>query len=128
MRLDASPGTVALRGTPAAPGLAAGRLVRLVAAPRALHRAGSPAEERAILSAAIERDRAGLARLIEAAADESEAGILEFQLAMLEDASLTDPVFAAIAAGSAADDAWRRALDAQVADFAAAEDAYFRGR
>jgi phosphotransferase system enzyme I (PtsI) len=128
MRLDQTPGTVALRGTPAAPGLAAGRLVRLVAAPRTQRRAGSPAEERAMLSAALERDRAGLGRLIEAATDDGEAGILEFQLALLEDASLTDPVFAAIAAGIAADDAWRRALDAQVADFAAAEDAYFRGR
>src|SRR5260221_2773134 len=128
MRLEARSGMVTLRGTPAAPGLAAGRLIRLASAQRILRHAGSPAEERAKLEAAIAGDRAGLARLIAAAADENEAGILEFQLALLEDPSLTDPVFAAIAAGMPADAAWRTALDAQVADFTAAEDAYFRGR
>jgi phosphotransferase system enzyme I (PtsI) len=128
MRLEAAPVTLTLRGTPAAPGLAAGRLVHLAPIARRLRRAGTPAEERASFSSALEHDRGALAGMIEAAADESEAGILEFQLAMLEDSSLTDPVFAAIAAGAAAHDAWRRVLDAQVADFAAADDAYFRGR
>src|SRR5690349_13806750 len=105
MRLEAAPVTLTLRGTPAAPGLAAGRLVHLAPIARRLRRAGTPAEERASFSSALEHDRGALAGMIEAAADESEAGILEFQLAMLEDSSLTDPVFAAIAAGAAAHDA-----------------------
>src|SRR5262249_55580485 len=128
MRLETAPASVTLHGTPAAPGLAAGRLVRLAPAARRLRRGGTPAEERASFVDALEGDRATLAGLIEAAADGSEAGILEFQLAMLEDSSLTDPVFAAIAAGTAAHDAWREVLDAQVVDFAASDDPYFRGR
>lgn len=128
MRLEAAPATLTLRGTPAAPGLAAGRVVRLAPPARRLRRAGTAAEERASFIAALEHDRATLAGLIEAAADESEAGILEFQLAMLEDSSLTDPVLAAIAAGAAAHDAWRQVLDALAADFAGSDDAYFRGR
>ena len=68
MRLEAAPATVTLRGTPAAPGLAAGRLVRLAAPARRPRRPGTPAEERASFGSALEHDRATLAGLIEAAA------------------------------------------------------------
>ena len=39
--------------------------------------------------------------------------MLEFQLAMLADDTLTEPAYAAIAGGAAADIAWSRALDAE---------------
>jgi phosphotransferase system enzyme I (PtsI) len=47
---------------------------------------------------------------------------------MLEDAELAAPARAEIAAGVAADLAWRNALDAQIADYTASDDEYFRAR
>jgi phosphotransferase system enzyme I (PtsI) len=121
--------SVELRGTPASPGLAAGPLVRLRPPAERRRIAGDPAAERDSLQRAIEAAAGELGAMMEAAgADEDAAGILAFQLAFLEDATLTDPVYAAIAGGTAAEQAWREALDAQVADFAGAEDEYFRGR
>jgi phosphotransferase system enzyme I (PtsI) len=128
MGLEGRP-TVELRGTPASPGLAAGPLVRLRPAAIRRRSAGTAAEEEAALRRALEAAGGELAGMMEAAgADDDAAGILAFQLAFLEDAALTDPVFAAVAAGAAAEQAWREALDAQIADFAEAADEYFRGR
>ena len=56
------------------------------------------------------------------------ADILEFQVAMLEDDALADAAYEAISAGTAADHAWRSALDAEIAGYRAAEDEYFRAR
>lgn len=78
---------------------------------------------RAAITAAVE-DIAELA----ATATDDAADILEFQIAMLEDESLSEPAFATIAGGAAADAAWRTVLDAQIADYAASDDDYFRAR
>jgi phosphoenolpyruvate-protein phosphotransferase (PTS system enzyme I) len=116
-----------LRGHVAAPGLAAGPLTRLADAPVAARGAGPPEAERAALTQAIARAAADLAALAASQGREA-AAILEFQLALLEDANLTAAAFAEIEAGAAADRAWRHALDAQIAGFSAAEDTYFRAR
>lgn len=123
-----SDGEVVLPGIAAAAGLAVGRLLRPRsgggAAPR---RAGSAAEERAGLEAALRRAGEELQALV-ARSDTLAGEILGFQIALLEDEELVGPVLEAVAAGAAADAAWREALDREVADYAAAEDDYFRAR
>jgi phosphoenolpyruvate-protein phosphotransferase (PTS system enzyme I) len=116
-----------LRGHAAAPGLAAGPLIRLRDKPTAARSASSPETERAALLRAMEQAASDLARLLDAQTSEA-AAILEFQLALLEDADLTSAAFAEIDAGAPADHAWRHALDAQIAGYASAEDSYFRAR
>src|SRR5258708_6192286 len=116
-----------LRGHVAARGRAAGPLAHLPDAPVTRRGAGPPLGERTALAEAIARSAADLGAL--AASQTSEAAaILEFQLALLEDPDLTAAALVEIDAGAPADDAWRRALDAQIADYAAAEDGYFRAR
>ena len=116
-----------LIGQPAAPGVALGPLVRLGAAFAPARAAGSVEQERAALTAAIEAAVADLAELAEQAGGDA-AEILEFQIAMLEDEALRDPALSAIAAGAAADAAWVGTLAFQVAEYEAAEDAYFQAR
>jgi phosphotransferase system enzyme I (PtsI) len=116
-----------LRGQVAAPGLAAGPLARLPDARVTTRSGGPPIAERTALAEAIARSATDLKAL--AASQTSEAAaILEFQLALLEDPDLAAAALAEIDAGAPADGAWRRALDAQIADYAAAEDGYFRAR
>ncbi len=119
--------TIKLLGRPAAPGLAAGRLARMANAVGQVRTVGSPESERTALQRAIARAGAELEAL--AASQTREAAeILEFQLALLQDEDLCGPAFAEIDRGSPAASSWERALDAQIADYAAAEDDYFRGR
>ena len=56
------------------------------------------------------------------------ATILEFQQALLEDEELIEPVFAAVRAGQPADQAWGAALDREIAEYRAADDATFEAR
>jgi phosphotransferase system enzyme I (PtsI) len=116
-----------LTGQPAAPGIAVGPLIRLGDAPRGARSAGTPDQERAALGAAIEAAVADLAALAEQAGGDA-ADILEFQIAMLEDDALRDPALSAIAAGTAAEQAWAETLAVQVAEYEDADDAYFRAR
>jgi phosphoenolpyruvate-protein phosphotransferase (PTS system enzyme I) len=114
-------------GKVAAPGLASGH-IRLHARPVAAARpAGSPEEEEARLAAALGGAAARLAELGAEAKEEARA-ILEFQIALIEDGELTDPVRQAILDGSSAAAAWCRVLDGQVAEYDASEDDYFRAR
>jgi len=61
-------------------------------------------------------------------ADDEAAAILEFQLALLDDDTLLDPAFAAIASGAAADVAWADALETNIAACRSAPDEYMRAR
>jgi len=56
------------------------------------------------------------------------ADILEFQVALLEDDALAEAAYNAIAGVLRPDQAWRSALDAEIAGYRAAEDEYFRAR
>jgi phosphotransferase system enzyme I (PtsI) len=115
-------------GTPASGGLAAGPAHLLAGrGPAAARRAGPPEAERAALAAALRRAGEGI-RALRAAEGGAAADILEFQQVLLEDDELTAPVFAAIAGGAAADAAWARALDGEIAHYAAAGDAYMAAR
>lgn len=125
--MSGASGRLALKGKAASQGFAEGPLVRLdrpPARPRAP--GGSAEEERAFRTA-----RAAAAKQIAALAASvagDAADILEFQLALLDDDSLVAPVFAAIATGTSADDAWNAALAEQIADYRAAPREYLQAR
>jgi phosphotransferase system enzyme I (PtsI) len=114
-------------GRGASPGIASGCLVHLRAAASARVATGDAGREAAALRKAMAAAAAELAALA-ADAGEPAAGILGFQLALLEDDALSEPAFAAIAAGAAADVGWRQALDAEIALYGEAEDENFRAR
>jgi phosphotransferase system enzyme I (PtsI) len=84
-------------------------------------------DEESALRAAIATTSTQIAALANAVGADA-AEILEFQLALLEDDSLLEPIFAAIAAGAAADAAWSQALTAQISDYRNAPDEYQRAR
>src|SRR5260370_26937816 len=67
-------------------------------------------------------------RPLEAGAADYSAGILGFQIALLEDDALSAPAFAAIEGGAPADVAWREALDNEIGGFCSAEGETFRAR
>ena len=114
-------------GKVASPGLVAGRI--RFHARRAANRiaAGSPVEEALRLERALSEAASRLGRLGKTV-DEAARDILEFQIALIEDDELVEPVRRAIAGGAAAPEAWRQSLDGQVAEYEAAPDAHFRAR
>lgn len=117
-----------LVGTPAAPGMAAGPVVR-IGGPRRRERARrAAADELSEVGIAIATAQAALAALMESADDDEAAGILAFQMALLEDEEITRPVAEGIAAGAAAHEAWVQVMNALIADYEASDDSYFRGR
>jgi phosphotransferase system enzyme I (PtsI) len=116
-----------LHGRPAAPGLAIGPLVRLLQATVDTGAHGPPQQEHARLDRAMAEAGAELEGL--ATADgELGAEILAFQVELLGDPSLIEPARAAIGQGAGAAAAWRAALEAQIQEYEAAEDDYFRAR
>jgi phosphotransferase system enzyme I (PtsI) len=114
-------------GRAASPGLAIGPVTMLTASVIRRTASDDPAQEAAALRAAIEGAAAEIAVQIKANQGEV-ADILEFQVAMLEDDALADAAYEVIAAGIAADHAWRMALDVEIEGYRAAEDEYFRAR
>ncbi|WP_445221475.1 phosphoenolpyruvate--protein phosphotransferase [Bradyrhizobium sp. Pa8] len=120
-------GEIHLTGHPASPGLAIGPVAVLTSAVASRAAKGDPAQEAAALKAAIEGAAVELAELIATIHGEA-AEILEFQVAMLGDDALAESAYEAVAAGTAADEAWRAALDAEIAGYRAADEEYFRAR
>jgi len=113
--------TLRLTGTVASRGFAEGPLVPLTVVRTRSREAGDAHTELGTLRAAIERAVAEIDTIAGSAGDEA-AAMLEFQRAMLEDDSLIEPALAAIAGGQTAETAWSTALDAQIAEYASAED------
>ncbi|HVR65108.1 MAG TPA: phosphoenolpyruvate-utilizing N-terminal domain-containing protein, partial [Verrucomicrobiae bacterium] len=115
-------------GQAAAPGLVIGPLVRL-SLQSAIDTA--PAESAEIeerkLAEAVAQAQAELHSLV-ATSEAMSAEILEFQLELLGDPSLTEPASAAIANGASAVAAWQAAMEEQAANSGSAEDEYFRAR
>jgi phosphotransferase system enzyme I (PtsI) len=124
---DASGGAI-LPGVAASPGLAVGPIALQRTARTRPRTVGQPDEEAQALRAAIAAAAAQLAALGEAAQGEMAAHILEFQLALLEDEDLIDPILEAARAGEPADAAWATALDREIADYRATDDDTFRAR
>jgi phosphotransferase system enzyme I (PtsI) len=121
-------GSAVLSGIVASPGLAVGpialqRMARIPPRP-----VGRTDEEERALRAALALAAAQLQALREAAVDQLAADFLEFQLALLEDEDLIDPILQAIRAGDPADRAWSGAMDREIADYRAADDDTLRTR
>lgn len=116
-----------LSGMAASPGLAAGPIALIDVPIGTFRSAETPLLEKSRLQSAIAQASGQLIQLMADADEEAEA-ILEFQVAMLEDDALSEPAFVQIAKGTPAFQAWTGALDEQIADYATAEDAYFRAR
>jgi len=114
-------------GTAASPGYAQGRVHRLDAKAFHYERKASPALEVEALKAAMETAAEHLANLASNTTGEA-ADMLEFQIAMLADDSLFGPALDAVANGTAADEAWSTALEAEISGYETAEDEYFRAR
>ena len=118
---------LAYRGRTASIGFAHGPFVRVDTATSDGRVAAAPTHEAAALRAALDSAGQQIAKLAEAVGGDA-AQILEFQVALLEDDELLDPIFAAIAEGAPAHTAWSSALDAQIADYHAAADEYLQAR
>ena len=117
-----------IEGRPAAPGIALGPLMRLAAAKLDIRQKRSPAEEHQALVDALAASQADLAALAGEVEDADAEAILSFQIALLEDDSLSAPGFARIAEGEVANRAWSAAIDPEIASYDEAEDPYFRAR
>jgi phosphotransferase system enzyme I (PtsI) len=116
-----------IKGRAASDGIFAGPMVYLGATSAMRRHSGSIAGERQALEAAITEAIAEITALMEKA-EGAAAGILAFQVAMLEDTTLRAPALAAISDKLAADRAWATALDAEIAGYEASSDDYFRAR
>ncbi len=121
------PPQVELMGRPASSGLAIGPLVRISGEFQPRPPSGDRAVEQAALEAAIAVSIAELNHLMARETGEA-AGVVAFQVAMLEDDALAAPVRAAIGRGASAEDAWRGALDGEIEGYLASTDEYFRAR
>jgi phosphoenolpyruvate-protein phosphotransferase (PTS system enzyme I) len=119
-----------IEGRSVAPGIALGPLVRLAPMKHDARQYRSAAEEHQALVDALAASQADLSALAREAGDadaEAEA-ILSFQIALLEDDTLTAPALARIAGGEVAYQAWSAAIDPEIASYDGANDPYFRAR
>jgi phosphotransferase system enzyme I (PtsI) len=121
---------VCLRGTPVSPGLARGPLVLLADEVGSIVRGhGDAQEESSRFRAAVAAASAELAALMERADETDAETILAFQVAMLDDAVVTEPALTVIATGAAtAEQAWRNAMELHIRQYHEAADLYFRAR
>jgi phosphotransferase system enzyme I (PtsI) len=117
-----------VEGRSAVPGIALGRLVRLVAAKPEARQPRSAAGEQQALADALEASKLDLVELADKVGDEDAEAILSFQIALLEDENLVTPAFALIADGEVGNKAWVAAIDPEIATYDQADDPYFRAR
>ncbi|HXW30230.1 MAG TPA: putative PEP-binding protein, partial [Xanthobacteraceae bacterium] len=117
-----------LSGRSASPGVAVGALVRLTETAPIAAAQHSIAEAHDALERALAAAGEALTALTAELDDADAQAILALQLALLEDATLTAPAFAAIARGEPAGAAWSAAIDPEIASYDAASDPYFRAR
>src|SRR5215468_5443812 len=117
-----------VEGRSAAPGVALGPLLRLVAAKPKTRQSRSAAGEQQSLADALQASKLDLEGLAGKLEDEEAEAILAFQIALLEDENLAAPAFALISEGEPADRAWCAAIDPEIATYDHADDPYFRAR
>jgi phosphoenolpyruvate-protein phosphotransferase (PTS system enzyme I) len=125
--MSAGSGALIFRGRTASPGFARGPLVRADRAQVGCREPGSCQEEERALRRALAATNGQISALASAIGGDA-AEILEFQLALLEDESLLEPIFAAIAGGTPADKAWSQCLAEQITDYRAGPDEYLQAR
>jgi phosphotransferase system enzyme I (PtsI) len=125
--MEAGAARLAYRGRTASIGFAHGHFVRVNTGTSGTRAAGSAREETEAFRNAVHAASRQIAELATAAGGEA-AQILEFQVALLEDEEFLDPVYALIDDGVAADVAFARIADEQIADYNSAPDEYLRAR
>src|SRR5450631_3623619 len=103
-------------GTSASPGHAQGPIAILADQILIARLAGSPEQEAQALRQAMRQAAGALKSLIKRSEPET-ADILEIQVAMLEDDSLSEGAIGAIATGISADQAWASVLDNEIAGY-----------
>ena len=114
-------------GTVASIGYAAGPLHIIIRDRVAYRPSSDPAIESARLQEAVTAALREVTQLMGAAQGDA-AAILEFQVAMLDDDSLSEPALQMIGRGTDASTAWTTTLDEQIAGYDNADDAYFQAR
>ncbi len=115
-------------GRSASAGIAIGSLVKVTTSDeRSVQSLGTPSEEEMALRRAIAKAAADLEALADVASGDG-AEILAFQVEMLSDPALIEDILKGIEKGQAALTAWDSSLEAQIDDFAKADDDYFRAR
>ena len=119
-----------LTGTVASGGLVAGQVVCLDRPDGTQQPAPvqTPAQEKTVLDRAVSAAVSDLRALVAGLDDEEAAGIVEFQIAMLEDETVVEPAHGAIRTGTAAAPAWAVAMAGLIDDYETASDDYFRAR
>lgn len=119
-----------LSGTVTSRGLVSGAVFCLATPPTTPQPdpAAAPAGEKAALDRAVAAAGGDLQALAERLDDEEAIGVVEFQIAMLEDATVVQPAYRAIESGLAAVPAWNAAMARFVDDYENASDEYFRAR
>ncbi|CAN7392806.1 PEP-utilizing enzyme [Rhizobium sp. LjRoot30] len=117
-----------IRGTGASPGIARGPafLAKPAAGPATTGETAGGSEV-AALENAVTRAAMDL-RTLAAATDADSAALLDFQIEVLEDPTITERVAQRLAAGESAAFAWIGVLDPYVAELEAAEDEQIRAR
>ncbi len=115
------------KGQRASGGFAEG-VIHLAREAHAVYRPrGSVVQEQAALTEAVSTASAAVALSMDGL-DAEAFGILEFQLAMLEDDTFTEAAAATIASGATAFQAWKQVLDAEIESYRKSEDDYFQAR
>ena len=122
----APPGPI-YTGRTASLGFARGPLVRADLAQLRRREPGNSNEEEKALRAALAAAKSQIAALAGGIGGDA-ADILAFQLALLDDEGLIEPIFETIAKGASADIGWSQALAEQMADYRAAPDEYLQAR
>ena len=116
-----------VKGIAASSGLVLGNILVVSEKEQKERIAGTPQEEETSLQSAIITAIEQIEKLAEQQ-DETAAEILEFQSMLLEDDDLLEPVFNQIKSGTAADDAWAKHLDQEIAEYKSADDEYMAAR
>lgn len=119
-----------LSGTVASDGLVSGAAVFLDGRKETVCRSapGTPEQEKETLGKAVTAACHDLETLLQRLDDEEAAGLVEFQIAMLEDETVLEPAYAAILSGQAAAIAWDAAMGTLISDYETAESDYFQAR
>ncbi len=115
------------QGYTASSGCIVGRIAICLPRPHPADQGGTPSRERRRLLDAVKTASSQL-RLLKSGVDRLAAQILEFQIELLEDRHLIDPVLDRLDRGQSGPDAWRAELDAQISDYQTADDELFRSR
>jgi phosphotransferase system enzyme I (PtsI) len=127
MKAPSMPSRSSAKGTVASIGYASGPLFEIDLPAISYAGSGNADTEGKRLRQALETAAAEIATLVKAES-EQEAGILEFQQAMIEDETLSAPALATIASGTDAAAAWSAALATEIAGYETSDNAYFRAR